>query len=181
MTATKPEIGTNSAATLYAQGESIRTTVEKMLLLATQTVERVEPLDTRLTNVEAILIELLSALQKLDVTTVQTADQAIISNEYLVALQGKTEAIHLQGVESLEQHKMTQMTLGTFVGWFTPILDEFRDTSIIPMLNKIDGKTSELLESHTAIKTLAQQAVDKVTPMLDKLEKSPILSMLGVK
>jgi hypothetical protein len=181
MTATKPEIGTDSSATLYAQGESIRKTVETLAAPVNGTHADIAQIKSDVANLAAILAEALTTLQRIDVAVVNTADQTILTDERVVSLSNKADVIQTETAESLVQHKMTQMTLGTFVGWFTPILDEFRDTSIIPMLHKIDGKTSDLLESHIAIKTLAQQAVDKVTPMLDKLEKSPILSMLGVK
>lgn len=181
MTATSPEIGTDSAATLYAQGAAIRESVDKVLPLLTDLVTRIQPLDSRLTNIEAIQVEILSQLQKLDVTTSQTADQTILIDERAVSILGKTEAVHLNTVEHMEQLKMIGIQLSSFIGWFTPILDEFRDTSIIPMLHKIDGRTQELLESHIAIKTIAENVQNMVTPMLDKLEKSPILSMLGVK
>lgn len=178
MTAT--EIGTDSAATLYAQGESIRTTVEKLLPLLTDVTERVQPLDSRLTNVESILVEVLSQLQKIDVTTVQIGDKAIEINERSISSAGKLEAVHLANGEFMTQLKVTQITLDTFTGWFVPILDDFRETAILPTMNRIDGKVSELLASHMHIKGLTESLMDKASPLLEKIEKSPILKMLGV-
>lgn len=174
------ELGTNNDLVIFTTLQSVLATVEKMNETLTMLANLPE-IRQSLIQLENITGDLLTNRQEDTVNISQLADLVIRSvdvqesiAERVVITDAKADTIAM-GI------KGTQATLDTFVGWFTPILDDFRNTSIIPMLERIDGRVSTLLDKHNEILTHADNLKDKIDPMLDKLMTSPIIRMLGVK
>jgi uncharacterized membrane protein len=181
MTATGPEIGTNSAATLYAQGESIRETVEKHTAVLADIAQSLRAIQSTLASREQFFIDIANNQSNTAVDVSNIGDRIIEIQTYQQAANAVLDTISKVTTETRAKTILIDTSLNAFVGWFSPLLNDFHDSSIVPTLNKLLGKVDALAESHTNILTVVQAGKAQIDPLITKLQESPILRMLGVK
>lgn len=179
MTVEATEIGTDNARVIYAQTQQILTDVQR-LVAQIETYSGLAEMRASIAAIEETLINLNNDRTSDSVNLSNMADLHMETSAYMRAVDRTTISIQDNISNVLNNVKGTQATLDTFVGWFTPILDDFRNTSIIPTLTRVEGRVEELFESHAAIKTIAEEVYNKAEPLIDRISKSPVLKMLGV-
>lgn len=181
MTSNTPEkqIGTDSAATLYAQGQKTQDMLKALEVLS-HIANYSANTDTRTRAIEEVIITIQNSLATLVVNVDQIGDKVI---ELDVMAQSINSGVNESNASHAKTHASLsglQITVDTFVGWFTPILDDFRNSAILPTMSRIEGKTDELYNSHQDIRELVEAIKDQVEPTIKMLMDSPVLRMLGV-
>lgn len=175
-----PQIGTDKVLALYAMMEKTNATADKIYsILPGIATAMADILSDRRTESQSLL-EVLSLTQSLGADlnamneritelTVESKSHSIAHSAELAVARDINESV-----------KATGLAVNEFTGWITPILDDFRETAILPTMTRIEGSVEALTELHNEIRTMVNGAVEQVQPLLSKLDKSPILRMLGV-
>ncbi len=169
-----------SEVTLYRQGLDTQNMIGEL-------VESLKPLSVLAEMAasqhatEEMIAQINNSVNEIVTSQDRLADKIIEIDAFIQSVNSRVASVDETSVQTLAAVKGIQATVDTFVGWFVPILDDFRDSAIIPTMARIEGKVNELHLSHESIKQIVQDGYDKVEPLMQRLEESPLIRMLGVK
>lgn len=177
------DIGTDDLATLYRQNMDMRADILAVLeriegMLNPDQIDHIEKSQTWTHEQISKVSEALSML---------VIESGNMGNS-VVAIESMSEGASIAISKMADNVNNTRMDivamtsqLATFENWFKPVLDDFRESAVIPTMSKILGKTDELLASHENILGVITKIQEQVNPIIEKLMQSPVLRMLGVK
>lgn len=175
------EIGTDDARTLFAQIQSVKDMLKPIVDNAGYVPGKVDDIHASATAIEEVVKNCNNLLNSVVVNVDNIAETSVLVSGKADDISRAQTATHEQVIGNTGLLSTAVDEINEYKAWITPLLDDFSKTAILPTMQGIAGKVDELLSSHAEIKTLVEQIKEQVNPLIDRVSKSPILSMLGVK
>lgn len=182
MTNNRPvEIGTDSAATLYRISKEIESNTLALMDGLAPVPTTVEDTDKTVRAIAEMLPDMLVMIGEISVKVDRLSDDIGNVNKNTLdagKIAGEARAYSLSVYEAVDDANTER---AAFTAWLRERLDNFSGTTILARLDQTHSATSELLDSHKSIHTLVENMLAEIAPLKERIEKSPLLKMLGVK